>query len=125
MNTKPDPADPRNKLKAAELTLERFKKDEKVREELHWTDEQIAKFIKDQEALIAALRKQAEKGDWRSDRSARGGLPGGPTKADFQPTGSGDGSRGARAAPPSGYGDPYKKFTTDQSGGPKAGEPKR
>ena len=79
---KPDPADPRNKLKSAELLLEKFKKnisDEKFEEELGWTKEQIANWMKDQEATIAALRKQAEKGDWGTSRAAKGLADGGPS----------------------------------------------
>ena len=83
--SKPDEADPRHKLKAAELLLEDFKKkleDEKFKPDLlKWTDEQVAQWIKDQEAAIAALRKQAEKGDWRTDRDARSPLKtGGPSQ---------------------------------------------
>lgn len=116
---KPDPADPRNKLKAAELVLEKFKKDEKkLTGELGWTEEQKAKWIKDQEAAIEALRKQVEKGDWTTDRNRR--TPNdGIVKPEFNPKDGTDGSRTGRYAPPSGYIDPYKKLTTGGASQPK------
>jgi hypothetical protein len=123
---KPDPADPRNKLKATELRLEQFKKDKVAQDKLGWTQEQIDQWIKDQEALVAALRKQVEKGDWQRDRNVASPLSGGPARPGLEAKGGNDvKGGGGRYAPPSGYGDPYKKFTTDQSGGAKPAEPKR
>jgi hypothetical protein len=120
----PDPADPRNKLKSAELLLEKFKKDKTVQEKLNWTPEQIDKWVKDQEALIASLRRQLEKGDWQRNRTAV--VPGGgPVSPKLDPKGPSITGGGSRYAPPSGYADPYKKFTTEQSGGAKAPEPKK
>src|SRR6478609_5734464 len=76
---KPDPADPRNKLKSAELLLDKFNKDRAgLIKQLGWTQEEADKWVKDQEATIAALRKQAEKGDWRTDRNVRPTVGGGP-----------------------------------------------
>jgi collagen type III alpha len=106
---KPDPADPRNKLKAAELVLDKFKKDN-IGESLNWTPEQIAKWIKDQEAAIDALRKQVEKGDWAIDRGKRPAIGGGPVKPNIGTKEGNDGTRDGKYAPPSGYIDPYKKF---------------
>jgi hypothetical protein len=123
---KPDPADPRNKLKSAELLLEKFNKDRaKLIEQLGWTQEQADKWAKDQEATIAALRKQAEKGDWRTDRNVRPTVGGGPTKVTLDPKNGGDLKKGSQAPPPPGYVDPYRKFTTDGSNAGKAGEPRR
>jgi len=124
----PDPADPRNKLKSAELLLEKFKKnvtDKEFQERLGWNQEQIDKWMKDQEATIAALRKQAEKGDWRTNRDVKSPAAGGPSPVQLDPKEAGNLLRGGQAPPPPGYVDPYKKFTTEQSGGPKAAEPKR
>jgi hypothetical protein len=115
---KPDPADPRNKLKAAELVLEKFKRDPKIVDELGWTEEQRAKWIKDQEAAIEALRKQVDSGDWTRNRN----VPthgGGIVKPELTPKDGNDGSRTGRYAPPSGYVDPYKKFTTGGASQPK------
>jgi hypothetical protein len=120
----PDPSDPRNKLKAAELLLDKFKKNmtnEEFGKLLNWTDEQKAQWIKDQEALIAGLRKQAEKPDWQRDRTARSPLPTGPTPVTLEPKGTGDERRGTKAPPPAGYADPYDKFTR----GSQPSEPKR
>jgi hypothetical protein len=124
----PDPADPRNKLKSAELLLEKFKKnitDKEFQERLGWKQEQIDRWMKDQEATIAALRKQAEKGDWRTSNNVRPPTAGGPSPVNLEPKQGGDLLRGGQAPPPPGYVDPYKKFTTEQSGGPRAAEPKR
>lgn len=123
---KPIEADPRNKLKSAELLLEKFKKNvtnEEFKERLGWTQEQIDAWMTDQEAAIAALRKQAEQGDWRTDRTGRAANAGGPASIKLEPKDGGNLSRGGRYAPPPGYVDPYKKFTTEQAGGAK--EPKR
>ena len=106
---KPDPADPRNKLKAAELTLDKFKKN-KIGEELNWTDAQIAQWIKDQEAVIDALQKRVDKGDWTVDRTKRPVVGGGIVKPDLGAKDHTDGSGDKKYAPPSGYVDPYKKF---------------
>jgi hypothetical protein len=106
---KPDPADPRNKLKAAELVLDKFKKD-RIGEKLDWTDEQIAKWIKDQEAVIDALRNQVQKGDWGPDRTKRPVVGSGIVKPDLGAKDGNDGIKGTNYAPPSGYIDPYKKL---------------
>jgi collagen type III alpha len=123
--SKPDQADPRNKLKSAELMLEKFKKltPDQIRE-MKWTPEQEAQWLKDQEALITQLRKQAEKGDWRTNQGTRSPVGGGPTAVKQDPKSGNDALGGARYAPPSGYVDPYKKFTSDQPGA-KTAEPKR
>jgi len=119
----PDPADPRNKLKAAELLLDDFKnktKDKKFQDDyLKWTDEQVAQWIKDQEAVIASLRKQAEKTDWRNTRDARSRLGGGPTSVKLEGKTGPDPKVGGRYSPPAGYVDPYKKFTGGQPSEPK------
>jgi hypothetical protein len=106
---KPDPADPRNKLKAAELVLDKFKRDG-IGEKLNWTDEQVAKWIKDQEAVINALRNQVQKGDWGPDRTKRPAVGSGIVKPDLGAKDGNDGLRGGKYAPPSGYVDPYKKL---------------
>ena len=74
----PDPADPKNRLKAAELTLTDFKKrmadrtSEKL-EEAGWTQADIDRWMKDQQATIDALRHQAMKGTGaRPDRQVGG-----------------------------------------------------
>ena len=124
----PDPADPRNKLKSAELLLEKFKKnvtDEEFQKRLGWTPEQIDKWMKDQEEAIAALRKQAEKGDWRTNRDVKSPAAGGPSAVQLDPKEAGKLLRGGQAPPPPGYVDPYKKFTTEPAGGGGATEPKR
>jgi collagen type III alpha len=115
---KPDPADPRNKLKAAELILEKFKND-KIGPKLDWTDEQIAKWVKDQEAVIEALRNQVQKGDWGPDRNRNTPTRGGIVKPDLVGKDGKDGNVGGKYAPPAGYVDPYKKLL----GG--AAEPKK
>jgi hypothetical protein len=98
---KPDPADPRNKLKAAELVLDKFKKNEKAVEALGWTEEQKAQWIKDQEAVIEGLRKQVETGDWTRNRNVTTPGSGGIMKPELGERKSGDVIRGGRYAPPS------------------------
>ena len=103
--------------------LEDFKKNTEnkdFRSRLKWTPEQEAQWIKDQEAAIAALRMQAEKGDWRKDRNARSPIDTGPSTVKLDPKVGNDPLRGNRPPPPAGYADPYKKFT----GGPTS-EPKK
>ncbi|MBO0697856.1 MAG: hypothetical protein J2P46_05655, partial [Zavarzinella sp.] len=121
---KPEQADLKNKLKSAELLLDEFKKkvtDDTFRQHLKWGDDQIAQWMKDQEAVIAAMRKQIENSNFRTDRNARSPLNGGPSPIKLDPKDSNDGRGGTRYAPPSGYVDPYKRFT----GGSQATEPKR
>ena len=118
----PDPADPRHKLKAAELLLEDFKKrikDEDFHQHLKWTKEQEAQWIKDQEALIASLRKQAEKTDWRSDRERRSPVGAVPTQVKLEGKEGPEAKVGGRYTPPAGYVDPYNKFTKGQPSEPK------
>jgi len=86
---------------------------------LNWTDEQVEKWQKDQEAAVAALRKQAEKGDWIGDRTRAAPGTGGIAKPTVNADDKNDPLRGGKYAPPSGYIDPYKKFTGS------AAEPKR
>jgi hypothetical protein len=118
---KPDPADPRHKLKSAELLLEDFKKKRKdIQPELRWTDDQAEKWMKDQEAAIAALRKQVEKGEWISNRSTAVPGTGGIVKPTVNVDDKNNPLNGGKYGPPSGYIDPYKKFT-----GGGAAEPKR
>lgn len=118
-NGKPDPADPKNRLKAAELMLEKFKKnitDDEFNKSLNWTEQQKAEWLKQQETTIANLKKIAEKGDWGGNRNVRSPSDRGPTsvKLDGKPTG--DPLRGGKYSPPPGYADAYKKFTEDVSG---------
>lgn len=120
---KPYEADPRNKLKAAELLLDKFKKnvtEEEFRKSLKWTDEQIAAWEKEQEAAIEALRKQVQKGDWRTNRDTRPVVGGGPQKIEFDPQGGSDPLRGGRYTPPSNYADAYKRFTEAITGSKNA-----
>ena len=120
--SKPDPADPRNKLKAAELMLDKFKKNvtnDEFGKNLKWTEEQKAKWIKDQEATIEALRRQSEKGDWRVGSGGRSPVSGGPAPIKLDPKAGPDALRGGTFAPPAGYVDPYKKFTGGGASVPK------
>ena len=96
--------------------------EDKFREYLKWGDDQIAQWMKDQEAAIAAMRKQMENSSFRTDRSARSAVGGGPTPIKLDPKGGNDAVGGGRYAPPSGYVDPYKRFT---GGGGAATQPKR
>jgi hypothetical protein len=122
----PEQADLQNKLKSHELLLEKFNKDRaKFVEQLGWTQEQADQWVKDQEKAIAALRKQAEKGDWRQNREAKSPTAGGPTPVALDPKDGGNLQKGGQAPPPPGYVDPYRKFTTDGLNAGKAGEPKR
>ncbi len=119
----PDPADPKNRLKAAELLLENFKKPE-VKEKLNWTAAEQAEWLKKQEATIANLKKQVAQGDWNPNRNVRPKNDKGPAAVKLEPKDGADALRGSRYAPPAGYADPYKKFTEDVSrGGPKATAP--
>ena len=113
---KPDPADPRNKLKAAELVLDKFK-DKKVQTQLGWTEEQMAAWLKKQEETVAALRNQVEKGDWRTNRTGKAANDRGPdaVKLDEKKGGS-DPLRGGRSVPPGNYADPYKKLGSGATG---------
>jgi hypothetical protein len=118
----PDPADPKNRLKAAELVLDKFKKnitDEEFAKRLGWTKEQVDQWMKDQEATIAALRKQAESGEWRNPRTGRSPVAGGLVRPDLAPKDGTDASRAGRYAPPPGYVDSYRKFTTGTTSEPK------
>ena len=125
---KPDPADPKNRLKAAELMLEKFKKnvsDDDFNKTLKWTEQQKADWLKQQEATIASLRKQAEKGDWNGNRNVRPSNDKGPTSVKLDPKNGVDPLRGGRYAPPAGYADSYKRFTEDIAGvKPSAPAPK-
>jgi len=112
----PDPADPKNKLKAAELLLEKFKKPD-VKDALKWTDAEKDAWLKKQEATIADLKQQAEKGDWNPNRTVRPTTDKGPAAVKLDPKAGNDPLRGGRYAPPPGYADPYKKFTEDVSRG--------
>jgi hypothetical protein len=121
---KPEQADLKNKLKSAELLLDKFKKnvtDEEFRKKLNWGDDQIAQWMKDQEAAIAAMRKQMENSNFRTDRNVRPPLGGGPSSIKLDEKKGNDPLNGGRYAPPSGYVDPYKRFT----GSGQATEPKR
>jgi hypothetical protein len=120
---KPDPADPKNRLKAAELTLDDFKKrlaDQKFKEKLEkagWTQADIDRWMKDQQATIEALRQQALKGEWR-DRTAKSAAKNsGPEKIGVEGKTGGDVLQPGQYAPPSGYADPYKQFTIDAAKG--------
>jgi hypothetical protein len=120
---KPDPADPKNRLKAAELTLDDFKKRladgelKKKLEEAGWTQADIDRWMKDQQATIEALRQQALKGEWR-DRTAKSAAKNnGPEKIGVDGKTGGDLVRPGQYAPPSGYADPYKQFTIDAAKG--------
>ncbi|HVK12296.1 MAG TPA: hypothetical protein VM597_26320 [Gemmataceae bacterium] len=122
---KPDPADPKNRLKSAELTLDDFKKRlaeadfKKKLQEAGWTEVDIDRWMKDQQATIDALRQQALKGEWRDPRIAKSPLKGGPEKVTVDGKAGGDLSRGSQYAPPPGYQDPYKQFTIDAAKGKK------
>jgi hypothetical protein len=118
---KPIAADLSNRLKSAELLLDQFKKNTEVRDRLGWTKEEEEQWIKDQEAAIEAMRKQSEKSDFRIDRGARSPIAGGPAGIKLDPKDTGDARQQGRYAPPSGYVDPYKRFT----GGGRPAEPKR
>jgi hypothetical protein len=120
----PEKADLANRLKSAELLLDEFKKniqDDKFRQRLQWTKEQEEQWIKDQEAAIAAMKRQAEKSDFRTDRTARSAAQGGFDRVKLDPKVGADALRGGRATPPANYADAYKKF----AGGGQASEPKR
>jgi collagen type III alpha len=121
---KPIEADPRHRLRTMELRLDKFQKDKSIPDRLNWTQEEIDKWVKDQQTAITELRKQLEKDDWQRDRTAVSPIRTGPEAVQLNPKGSSDGNKGTRVAPPSGYGDPYKRFTTEQPGG-RPGEPKR
>src|SRR5947199_1717610 len=65
---KPEQADLANKLKSAELLLDKFKKnvtDEEFQRRLGWGPDQMAQWMKDQEVAIAAMRKQLGNSDFR------------------------------------------------------------
>jgi hypothetical protein len=102
--------------------LDEFKKkvtDDKFREHLKWGDDQIAQWMKDQEAAIAAMRKQLENSNFRMDLKGRPLVGGGPAPVKLDERGGNDGRRGGQYAPPSGYVDPYKRFV----GGSQRTEP--
>jgi hypothetical protein len=117
-NTPPPSAmesDPRNKLKAAQLQLEDFKREQygTVPERLNWTPEQYKKFLDDLENRVQKLEKEVE-----SYEEARRAELGKPTikldsagKVDeaknvVDPVGR---KGGAGFAPP-GFADPVNKF---------------
>ncbi len=118
---KSDPADPRNKLKAAELMLEKFKRNvtnEEFIKNLGWTKDDQEKFIIDQEKKIGQLKAAVDAlGPNMIDRTGMSGLNTGPSKVVIDPKDSTNPLRGSRYTPPGSYGDTFKKLT-----GPGANE---
>lgn len=112
---KSDPADPRNKLKAAELLLEKFKRNitnEEFVRNLGWTKEDQEKFILDQEKKITDLRNLIDAmGPNIIDRTGTSGLNTGPSKVVIDPKEVTDPLRGSRYTPPGSYGDTFKRLT--------------
>jgi hypothetical protein len=112
---KSDPADPRNKLKAAELLLEKFKRNitnEEFVKNLGWTKEDQEKFILDQEKKITDLRNLIDAmGPNMIDRTGTSGLNTGPSKVVIDPKEVTDPLRGSRYSPPGSYGDTFKRLT--------------
>jgi hypothetical protein len=124
--------DLKNRFKAGELTLERFKKNitnEEFRKELGWTDEQIAAYMKKKELQLKALNSQiaaAEKGDLPTSRTGKSSLnAGGVERIVVDPKESSGASASGKFIAPPGFSDPYRRFTDEMSGSPRTSEPKR
>jgi hypothetical protein len=122
----------KNRFKAGELTLERFKKNitnEEFRKELGWTDEQIAAYMKKKELQLKALNSQiaaAEKGDLPTSRTGKSSLnAGGVERIVVDPKESSGASASGKFIAPPGFSDPYRRFTDEMSGNPRTSEPKR
>jgi hypothetical protein len=124
-------ADLKNRFKAGELTLERFKKNitnEEFRKELGWTDEQIAAYMKKKELQLKALNSQieaAQKDDSPTSRTGKSSLNGGVEKIDADPKESSGASASGKFIAPPGFSDPYRRFTDEMSGNQRTSEPKR
>ncbi|MEZ6142960.1 MAG: hypothetical protein R3B84_20540 [Zavarzinella sp.] len=121
-------ADPRNRLKSAELLLDKFKKnisDEEFRKSLNWTDAEWQEWMKNQEALISALKKQVASSDWNGDKTQASVLDKGPRKVTLEPGANGDLLRGGRYAPPPGYENAYRDFTKTLSGVKPTTQPRK
>src|SRR5262249_5285692 len=59
-------ADPRHRLRSAELQLEQFKKhqdDPELLKKLGWTEEQYKEFVKEYEKAVANLKEDVARGD--------------------------------------------------------------
>ena len=67
--------------------------------------------------MVDALRKRVNKSDWRDTKTAISAVKDGPDSVKLDPKDGNDPLRGGRYAPPPGYTDAYKKFTTDAAKG--------
>jgi collagen type III alpha len=124
-------ADLKNKVKAGELTLERFKKNitnEEFQKQLGWTKEQIEAYERKKAQQLADLKAKlaaAERGDLPPPREKGPSLidRGGPEKVSLDGKDGNNPLQGGKFTPPPGFGDPYKRFTEEVSGLRPAAEP--
>lgn len=116
-------AELRNKTKAGELLLEEFKKNitnEEFVKQLGWSEEQIARFMRNYERQLADLKKRLEmeeRGEIPPPRPhVPPKLPGGVEKIKLGAKDGADPLQGGRYTAPPGFTDPYKQFTEAAAG---------
>src|SRR5205085_8834988 len=120
---KPDPDDPRNKAKTAELQLEEFEKhryDQNLKDKLGWDQKKVDEFLAAEAERVEQLKKlaaQHEEALKDKDKGPKGGEPpltaGGGTKlGKGMDSASGVTGSGATVAPP-GFEDPKVKFAKE------------
>jgi hypothetical protein len=116
--------DLKNKVKAGELTLQKFKNpvtNEELRKQLGWTPAQMAEFERKYERHLAGLKEKvtaAEKGDLPPPRVV------GPSSLDerrpegisLDPKSGGATNAGGRTTAPPGFADPLRKYNDEISG---------
>lgn len=126
-DTKVNPAmeaDPKNRLKAAELQLEQFEKNkgnQELLDRLGWTPENYDEFLKNYQAEVDRLRKEAELAD-KGTPPDTAPLPtpkndyGGVGKVEPRGSGAtGPAGIGGVALPPPGFGGAVEKFNQGAS----------
>jgi hypothetical protein len=121
-------AELRNKVKAGELQLERFKRNvtnEQLKKELGWTDKQMAEYLAKKAKQIAELKNQLEmavKGELPMPRVGASPLDG-PEKITLEAKDGSNPLQGGKYIAPPGFGDPYRRFTEEASGVAKPAAP--
>jgi hypothetical protein len=115
----PEEADLKNRLKAGELQLERFKRDrDSVQKIKGWGDKEYEEFLRDMEESLKRQRAELEKkGPGDNARTGNSVLNTQPEKITPMPsTLKADPLQGGRYTPPPGFADPYEQFTKELAG---------
>src|SRR5262249_52048052 len=115
----PESADLKNRLKAGELQLERFKRERDAIEKMKgWNDKDMDEFLKAMEESLNRQRAELEKkGPGDNVRAGNSVLNTAPEKIEVQPSLKGsDPLQGGRYTPPPGFGDSFQQFTKELAG---------